>query len=404
MLKQFKTKSCVALAFTILAGCGGGGGSDGVASAGTAQSPTSASGDTNQPTNPNQPALAAATSVNDGAPLGTTRWADGATATGGQGQDVNGLTCSNDSATYTYTQLILLQNGQQIAVPANIGVGTASIATPATCVYPVNTRDNTGKIRVNSSTGATYTLGQFFEVWGQPLSSSTVADLAGTQTIYLNDNGTLTKFTGDPSTIELRANRQIVVMVGTPTNQIPNYSWQALPPVNTTPWILEAGPTGTLGTVTWANGDTATGGNGAPVGNLNCDANLTANFDVYTHLSIFRNGEQLAIPQDIGRTGTCEYEIHTHDQSGTIHTASTTYKRFTLGDFFSVWGQPLTTTNVAGITGEPIVIYVEDKGDLRRFMGDPATIELTSHRSIVIQIGSQLPQIPTYDWVNFGPV
>lgn len=410
MQKLLHTKSWATLAFALLAaGCGGGGGGD-ATPANSSQSPTTGSGDNTQPQtqtptdsgNSSHPRLASATTVSDGAPLGANQWPDGSTATGGLGQEINGLTCGTDSGTYTYTQLIVLQNGQQLAVPANIGVGTPSIPTPATCVYPVHTRDQTGKIRVNSAGGATYTLGQFFDVWGQPLSSSNLAGIEGSQTIYLNDNGTLTPFTGDPATIELRSNRQIVVMLGTPITQIPNYSWQALPPLNSTPWILEAGPTGTLGATTWADGSTATGGNGQAIGNLQCQSGLIANFDVYTHLAIYRNGEQLAIPQNIGSTGTCDYEIHTHDRSGTIHTASTEYKRFTLGDFFAIWGQPLSTTNVAGFTGEPIVIYIEDKGDLRQFTGDPATIDLVSHRSIVIQIGSQLPQIPTYDWLNFG--
>jgi hypothetical protein len=288
-------------------------------------------------------------------------------------------------------------------VPANIGIGTPTLSNPATCVYPVHTRDRTGKIRVNSTTGATYTLGQFFEVWGQPLSVTNVAGIESEATIYLNDNGTLTKFTGDPATIELRSNRQIVVMLGTPVTEIPNYAWQALPPLAGTPWILEAGERGTLGTVTaWPDGNTANGGTGAPVGNLQCASDLIANLDLNTHLAIYRNGEQLILPQGIGRTATCDYEVHTHDRSGTIHTASTVYKRFTLGDFFAIWGQPLSLTNVAGLTGEPIVIYVEDKGDLRQFTGDPTPIDLASHRSIVIQIGTPLTQIPTYDWLNFG--
>ncbi|TCS39297.1 hypothetical protein EDC30_101252 [Paucimonas lemoignei] len=418
MQKILNTKSLATFAFALIAaGCGGGGGGDETVA--SSQGPSTGSGDTQTPpagntqTPPtggnetpadnNQPRLAAATTVSDGAALGTSQWPDGSTATGGLGQDVNGLTCSTDPATYTYTQLIVLQNGQQVAVPANIGVGTPTLASPATCVYPVHTKDQTGKIRVNGTTGATYTLGQFFEVWGQPLTASNVAGIEGTQTIYLNDNGTLTQFSGDPATIELRPNRQIVVMQGTPITQIPNYSWEALPPLSSTPWVLEGGEIGTLGTITWADGSTGAAATGAAVGNLQCLSGLTANFDTSAHLAIYRNGEQLAIPQDIGRTATCEYEVHTHNRSGVIHVASTEYKRFTLGDFFSLWGQPLTATNVAGFTGEPIVIYVEDKGDLRRFMGDPANIDLASHRNIVIQIGSQLTQVPTYDWLNFGP-
>ncbi|HCY61669.1 MAG TPA: hypothetical protein DHV59_02250 [Oxalobacteraceae bacterium] len=365
---------------------------------------------TTQPTTttqPGQPSLAAAQTVVDGSALGSERWSDGSSSTGGQGLEIGGLTCSNDSASYAYTQLILLNNGEHLALPANIGTGTPTIRNPATCVYPVHTRDRTGKIRVNTSNGATYTLGQFFAVWGQTLSSTQVADIEGPATIYLNDNGTLTPFTGDPATIELRPQRQIVVMLGTPLAQIPNFAWEALPPLAGTPVILEGGDTGATRTPIWDDGNAATGGTGAPVGSLACAADLIANLDLNTHLSIYRNGEQLILPQGIGRISTitpaCDYEVHTHDRSGTIHTASTEYKRFTLGDFFAIWGQPLSLTNVAGFTDAPIVIYIEDKGDLRRFIGNPTTIDLASHRSIVIQIGTPLTEIPTYDWLNFGP-
>lgn len=410
MLKHLTALSCVALSFGFLAGCGGGGdvpaAGDSTQTTQTTQTTLSTQPTTTtQPAQSGQPNLAAAVSVEDGTQLGIDRpqWPDGSTETGGQGQDIGGLNCSDGSATYAYTQLILLQDGVQLALPANIGTGTPSLANPATCVYPIHTRDRTGKIRVNTSTGATYTLGQFFAVWGQPLSSTQVADIEGSATIYLNDNGTLTPFTGDPATIELRPQRQIVVILGTQVAQIPNYAWQPLPPLAGTPWILEAGPTGTLGDTTWRpDGSNGPGSTGTPLDNLMCDANLTANLDLNTHLAIYRNGVQLAIPQDIGRTGTCEYEVHTHDRSGTIHTAATVYKRFTLGDFFTIWGEPLSSTNVAGFADEPIVIYVEDKGDLRRFIGNPATIDLVSHRSIVIQIGTPLAEIPTYDWLNFG--
>jgi hypothetical protein len=84
----------------------------------------------------------------------------------------------------------------------------------------------------------------------------------------------------------------------------------------------------------------------------------------------------------------------------------------TLGQYFDIWGQPLTVTNVAGqpstitnvggFTGMPVVVYINDNGDLRQYRGDPRNIELRSHRAITIQIGTPLQQIQTYTWGNFG--
>jgi hypothetical protein len=89
--------------------------------------------------------------------------------------------------------------------------------------------------------------------------------------------------------------------------------------------------------------------------------------------------------------------MHTHDNTGIIHIETPNVKTFTLGQVFDIWGQPLSSTNVAGITGN-IVVYINDNGDVRRYMGDPRKIVLTSLRDITFQIGTPLPTLPTYSW------
>lgn len=61
-------------------------------------------------------------------------------------------------------------------------------------------------------------------------------------------------------------------------------------------------------------------------------------------------------------------------------------RSFTLGDFFSVWGQPITRTQVASAQtkkGETTRVWVN--GEI--YNGDPARIPLTRHADIVIQVG-----------------
>jgi len=140
-------------------------------------------------------------------------------------------------------------------------------------------------------------------------------------------------------------------------------------------------------------------------------------YHVHSHLSIFLNGQQLAIPAAIGIPnptfstrdiwpdgfvifGDCHYFLHTHDTSGRLHVEAPQAGTFTLGQIFQVWGQPLSYTDVAGISGYPIVVYVNDGDNLRRYTGDPGAIELVSRREITIQIGTPIPQIPTYDWTS----
>lgn len=62
-------------------------------------------------------------------------------------------------------------------------------------------------------------------------------------------------------------------------------------------------------------------------------------------LTIRVNGNTEAMPTDIGVLPNCSAEVHTHDTTGTIHIETTaTTKRFTLGQFFDVWGKPIVRT------------------------------------------------------------
>jgi hypothetical protein len=161
-----------------------------------------------------------------------------------------------------------------------------------------------------------------------------------------------------------------------------------------------------IGTATFPEGVTATGGTGQDVAGVACGpANLTST--KFTHLSIVRNGEQLAIPGRVGIVRdaagmlTCVYSIHTHtnDRSGRIHTEGPVPATYTLGQFFAIWGMPLLANNVAGITTDALTaVYVVDNGTVTQFSGDPATIELTSHRHIVLQLGTAITEIPIYTW------
>jgi hypothetical protein len=174
-----------------------------------------------------------------------------------------------------------------------------------------------------------------------------------------------------------------------------------LPPLASTKTVLTYGST--LGTQYWSEGDTANGGQGQSFGQTDCVPYewMSKNYFVKPHISIFLDGNRLAVPRYIGLLSGCIYEIHNHDMSGVFHVFGTAYKYHTLGDLFNIWGQPLTWTNVAGITGKPIAIYVENNGVLRQQTGNPGDIELTDHASITIQIGTPLREIPTYDWSQY---
>lgn len=168
---------------------------------------------------------------------------------------------------------------------------------------------------------------------------------------------------------------------------------QSLPQLSKNPTLLNSNLR--LGTFSWSDGSTGIGGAGAPINNVNCL--IAENYHIHAHLTIFKNGEILAIPAQIGLQG-CAYELHTHDRSGIIHIETAATKSFNLGQFFAVWGQPLSPLNVAGITGLPVTVYINDGNSVVLYKGDLDQIEFANHRSIIIQIGSALTELPSFVW------
>jgi hypothetical protein len=189
---------------------------------------------------------------------------------------------------------------------------------------------------------------------------------------------------------------------GTTTPPPPPPPPPTLPPISTTVVSLEDGHQ--EGATHWPNGNTSTGGQGQDIGTMRCLASQSIAFHVHTHLSIFLNGEALALPARVGFVdgiaNPCHYPLHTHDATGMIHVHATTPTTFTLGQFFSIWGQTLSSTNVADLTGMPVVVYVTDNGVVTQNTGDWSLIELTSHREITIQVGTAITEIPNFTWVG----
>ena len=156
-----------------------------------------------------------------------------------------------------------------------------------------------------------------------------------------------------------------------------------------------------VGNAFWPNGDSASGGQGQTVDGVPCAA-ANETFHIHSHLSIFVNGDEKAIPANVGIVNTattdCHYYVHTHDLSGKIHMEAPAAMNFTLGNLFDIWGQPLTSTNVAGVTNLPMVVYLYDATTITQFSGDPATIPMTSHRHIAIVLGTPVTQVPYFTW------
>lgn len=159
----------------------------------------------------------------------------------------------------------------------------------------------------------------------------------------------------------------------------------------------------TIGAVAFPAGDTAQGGQGAPVDAISCNTTEQLVYHIHAHLSLYVNGRQLAVPMGIGIVpprqvtqhfvtgGKCFYWLHTHDNTGIIHIESPIQKDYTLGDFFDIWGRPLSTTDLVGHKG-PVTVFVDGK----RYTGNPRNILLTAHKQIALETGSPVVTPPTY--------
>ena len=96
-------------------------------------------------------------------------------------------------------------------------------------------------------------------------------------------------------------------------------------------------------------------------------------------------------------------DLHTHASypPGIIHVESPTEARFSLGQFFAVWGVPLSATCIGSLCEEgakQLKAWVDGKP----VAADPTRIVLAERQQIVIAYGTAAqeptPVPATYDW------
>jgi hypothetical protein len=138
------------------------------------------------------------------------------------GEPVDGIRCdaSEQVAYHIHAHLAVFVSGAPRSIPYGIGVVTPAVTQTAQgpfaqatrCYYWLHTHTDDGVIHVESPTEREYTLGDFFDIWRQPLGARRVAAATGTVTAYLNGR----PYLGDPRGIVLREHEDIQLDVGTP--------------------------------------------------------------------------------------------------------------------------------------------------------------------------------------------
>jgi hypothetical protein len=131
-------------------------------------------------------------------------------------------------------------------------------------------------------------------------------------------------------------------------------------------------------------------GGSVPTSDIPCEAGERLTYHVHVHLSIFIEGQPSVVPAGVGIRSNCIFWLHTHDATGIIHVEAPAQRSFTLGQLFSIWGQPLSSTQLLNKTTDAqhqIKAYVNGQ----EFSGDPSTIPLTAHAVIVLEYGPPFP-------------
>jgi hypothetical protein len=144
------------------------------------------------------------------------------TSTGATGSKVDGISCqtSEQLLFHIHAHLTVFVNGSSRQVPAGIGIpGAQAQDTPSgtfinggTCLYWLHTHAADGIIHIESPVRRTFTLGQVFNEWGQPLRTSQVGPAKGQVTALYNGK----VYRGNPRNIPLNAHAQIQLEVGKP--------------------------------------------------------------------------------------------------------------------------------------------------------------------------------------------
>jgi hypothetical protein len=163
----------------------------------------------------------------------------------------------------------------------------------------------------------------------------------------------------------------------------------------------EPGPSPSPGAPDPGTGDSGRGGQGQVIDGIQCETHEQVSYHVHAHLAILVNGQPQLVSAQVGIPGgpnfsRCYYWLHTHDTSGVIHIESPDQRGYTLGQFFDIWGQPLSGTTVA--------VYPVPSGQLTAYVdgqpwnGSPRDIPLKAHTQVVLELGQQITPPPGYNF------
>lgn len=142
------------------------------------------------------------------------------------GQQIGGMSCDaqEGSRIHIHQHLLILDHGKPVPIPPNVGQPAGR-----RCIYWVHTHTPNGVIHIEAPENRSFTLGDFFLIWGEPLNRTQAATARSAKgkslKVWVNGH----PFTGDPRKIALAAHADIVIEAGPPFAKPPRFTtWNGL--------------------------------------------------------------------------------------------------------------------------------------------------------------------------------
>jgi hypothetical protein len=142
-----------------------------------------------------------------------------------RGVPIAGLRCTRGGEDRFGVHIELFAARRVVLVPPGIGIApprksSGAYVTAGRCSYPVRTREPTGVVEV-ARAGRAKTLGDLFDVWGQPLSRTRMGGFTGKVSAYVGGRA----WRRGPGSIPLHRHAQIVLEVGGHVPPHPSYQF-----------------------------------------------------------------------------------------------------------------------------------------------------------------------------------
>jgi hypothetical protein len=145
---------------------------------------------------------------------------------------VDGIQCkpSEQLVYHIHSHLAVFDGGRLYALPGGIGIPGSQIqqsqygpvAAGGQCYFWLHTHTVDGVIHVESPLRAIFTLGDFFDVWRQPLTADRIASLRGRVSAFVNGK----PWHKSPRAIPLLPHSNIQLEIGQPIPPLVAVDWK----------------------------------------------------------------------------------------------------------------------------------------------------------------------------------